>query len=81
MYAFLQQYIIYPHKFSTPSLVLLILGMLVVLAFELWMLIDLLAYRKVPAMSRAWWVIGMFLIHPFVALVYLLVRSRYKRVK
>jgi hypothetical protein len=45
------------------------------------MLIDVLAYRKIPTQSRVWWVVGMFVIHPFVALVYLLVRSRYKPVK
>jgi hypothetical protein len=44
------------------------------------MLVDVLAYRKVPTKSRVAWVIGMFLIHPFVALAYILVRSRYKKI-
>jgi hypothetical protein len=55
--------------------------MLLILAFEVWMLVDVLEFRKVPTNSRVAWVVGMFLIHPFVALAYLLVRSRYKIVK
>jgi hypothetical protein len=76
---FLYQYVIYPHHFSGPSMALICLSMLLILAFEVWMLVDVLAYRKVPARSRLWWVVGMFLIHPFVAMAYILVRSRYKK--
>jgi hypothetical protein len=54
--------------------------MVLILGFEVWMLVDVLALRKVPKDSRIGWVVGMFLLHPFVALVYLLVRSRYKPV-
>jgi hypothetical protein len=59
---------------------LICLSLLLILAFEVWMLVDVLAYRKVPTKSRVAWVIGMFLIHPFVALAYILVRSRYKKI-
>jgi hypothetical protein len=78
---YFEQYAIGPYHYSAPSMALIILGLLLILAFEVWMLIDVLAYRKVPAKSRVWWVIGMFVIHPFVALVYLLMRSRYKAIK
>jgi hypothetical protein len=67
------------HQFSPRCLVLLILGILVILSFELWMLIDVLACRKVPTNQRVWWVVGMFLLHPFVALVYLFARHNYKQ--
>jgi hypothetical protein len=78
---FLDQYLIHPHQFSTPALFLVMLGLWIVLAFEVWMLVDVLALRKVPRNSRIAWVVGMFLIHPFVAMAYLLVRSRYKVIK
>jgi hypothetical protein len=75
------QPIMFPPHFSPMALSLIVVGLLIVLAFEVWMLIDVLAYRKVPVKSRVGWVVGMFLIHPFVALVYLLMRSRYRKVK
>lgn len=78
---FFYEYCLANHHFSGQALALLILAMLLVLAFELWMLVDVLEFRKVPTKSRVWWVVGMFLIHPLVALVYLLARSRYKAVK
>ena len=78
---FFDQYCLAYYHFSALGLTFLILAMLLVLAFEVWMLVDVLEFRKVPTQSRVAWVVGMFLIHPFVALAYLLVRSRYKRVK
>lgn len=66
---------------SPQMLALVVLGLMLILAFEVWMLVDVLAYRKVPTKSRVGWVVGMFLIHPFVAMAYLLARSRYKKVK
>ena len=81
MHACVDQYVVQPHHFSAPALALVILGLLLILAFELWMLVDALAYRKMPTMSRIWWVLGMFLIHPFVAIVYFFVRGRYKQIQ
>ena len=78
---FLVQDFLYPPHFDATHLAFVIAAMILILAFEVWMLIDVLAYRKVPAKSRLCWVVGMFIIHPFVALVYLLVRSRYKAIK
>jgi len=79
--AFLNEYVLPNHKYSQLSLALLALVMLLVLAFEVWMLVDVLEFRKVPTKSRVAWVVGMFLIHPFVAIAYILVRSRYKPVR
>lgn len=78
---FFYEYCLAHHHFSGQGLALLILAMLLILAFEIWMLVDVLEFRKVPTKSRVAWVVGMFLIHPFVAMAYILVRSRYKRVK
>jgi|GEM_PF-1590213 len=69
------------HHYSALGIALLILALLLVLAFEVWMLVDVLAYRKVPTRHKVWWVIGMFLIHPFVAIIYFFVRPAYKRTK
>lgn len=80
-YQFFYEYCLAHHHYTGRSLALLILAMVLILAFEVWMLIDVLAYRKVPAKSRVWWVVGMFLIHPFATVPYFLVRSRYKAVK
>ena len=78
---YFQQYVMGPYHYSSPALALIIVGGLLILAFEVWMLVDVLALRKVPMRSRVAWVVGMFLIHPFVAMAYLLVRSRYQLVK
>jgi hypothetical protein len=72
---------IHLHHFNATGLVLLVLVLLAVLAFELWMLIDVLAYRKMPTAHRVWWVVLMFLIHPIVAIVYFFARGNYKKVK
>lgn len=54
--------------------------LLLILAFEVWMLIDVITNEKVPTIHKVWWVIGMFLIHPIVAIVYFLVsRSHYNK--
>ena len=76
---YLDQYVMGPYHYSAPAMALIILGMLFILAFELWMLVDVLALRKVPTRSRVCWVVGMFLVHPLVALIYFCVRSRYKK--
>jgi hypothetical protein len=78
---FLDQYVLYPHHFSPASLALLVLVLVAILAFELWMLVDVLTNRKVPVRHKVWWVILMFLIHPFTAIVYFFTRSAYKKSK
>ena len=75
---FIDQYFVHPVPFSPVHLTALVVGLMLVLAFEVWMLVDVLAFRKVPTTHRIWWVVGMFLIHPVVALVYLFARHRYK---
>ncbi|HSW80185.1 MAG TPA: hypothetical protein VLG47_05405 [Candidatus Saccharimonadales bacterium] len=77
--SYFEQYLTGTHHYSAQSLELIILGLLIVLAFEIWMLVDVLAYRKMSRSTRMWWVLGMFLIHPLVAMVYLFARNNYKR--
>ena len=47
-------------------------------AFEFWMFVDVITNKKVPSQHKVLWVIGMLLLHPFVAIAYFyLSRSGY----
>lgn len=48
----------------------IILVALLVLAFEIWMITDVITNKKISDKAKIWWVIGMLIIHPFVAIVY-----------
>jgi hypothetical protein len=39
-------------------------------AFEIWMIIDAAINKKLSDKAKAWWIIGMLIIHPFVAIAY-----------
>ena len=80
-YSLIDQYLVHPAPMTGSQLALVIAGLVVILAFELWMLVDVLSLRKVPPQSRLWWIILMFLIQPIVAIAYFIVRSRYKPVR
>lgn len=43
---------------------------LVIGAFEIWMIVDAALNKKITDKAKAWWVVGMLLIHPFVAIAY-----------
>ena len=77
---YITDYIIVPHHFSAQSVAVIVACLLIILSFELWMLVDILAVRKVPKSQKVAWVVGMFLIHPIVALVYFVVRGRYRSI-
>jgi hypothetical protein len=79
MSLFLDHYINHPHHFSSMGMFDFVLLLAVILLFELWMLIDVLAYHKMPRTHRMWWVVGMFVLHPFVAIAYFFARNNYKR--
>jgi len=53
-----------------PVFVLVALVAVAVLAFEIFMFIHVVRSDKISATAKAWWVVGMFLIHPFVAIAY-----------
>jgi uncharacterized membrane protein (DUF485 family) len=46
---------------------------LMVLAFEIWMLVDLIKNDKITIETKVLWVVGMLLVHPIVAIVYFFV--------
>jgi H+/Cl- antiporter ClcA len=49
---------------------ILIVIALLVFAFEIWMIIDAAINREITDKAKAWWIIGMLIIHPFVAIAY-----------
>ena len=46
-----------------------ILGVLI-LAFEVWMFVDVIRNDQIAQERKLLWLIGMVLIHPFVAIAY-----------
>ncbi|HEY1835849.1 MAG TPA: PLDc N-terminal domain-containing protein [Candidatus Saccharimonadales bacterium] len=70
------------HHWNGGWIALIILIVLLVLAFELWMLVDCITNKKVPTRHKVWWIIGMFLLHPFVAIAYFFTsRFHYNKLK
>ena len=56
------------------GLMLLIIGLgLAVLAFEIWMFVDLIQNTRLTTESKVLWAVGMFLFHPFIAIIYFFV--------
>jgi len=41
-----------------------------IFAFEIWMIADAAINKEITDKAKAWWIIGMLIIHPFVAIVY-----------
>lgn len=46
------------------------LVLVVIFAFEIWMLISAITNKKITDTARVLWVVGMVLIHPIVAIIY-----------
>jgi hypothetical protein len=38
--------------------------------FEIWMIVDAAINKEITDKAKAWWIIGMLIIHPFVAIAY-----------
>jgi hypothetical protein len=49
---------------------IIIVVALFILAFEIWMIVDAAINKKLSDKAKAWWIVGMFIIHPFVAIAY-----------
>ncbi len=49
---------------------LIIIVALLIAVFEVWMIVDAAINKKLTDKAKAWWIIGMILIHPFVAIAY-----------
>jgi len=43
---------------------------ILIFAFEIWMIVDAAINKEITDKARAWWIIGMLVIHPFVAIAY-----------
>ena len=49
---------------------LIIVVAAVVFAFEIWMIVDVALNKHVADKPKAWWIVGMLIVHPFVAIAY-----------
>ncbi len=49
---------------------IIILIVLLIAIFEVWMIVDAALNKKISDKAKTWWIIGMFIIHPFVAIAY-----------
>jgi hypothetical protein len=49
---------------------IIIVAALLIAAFEIWMIVDVALNKKISDKSKVWWIIGMVIIHPFVAIFY-----------
>lgn len=50
-------------------LVIIVVALLIAI-FEVWMLVDAALNKKISDKAKTWWIIGMVIVHPFVALAY-----------
>ena len=48
----------------------LIVAAVLILAFEVWMIVNAATNNKLSNKAKTWWIIGMVLVHPIVAIVY-----------
>ena len=39
-------------------------------AFEVWMVVDAALNKKLEDKPKAWWIVGMLVVHPIVAIAY-----------
>ncbi|HET9098337.1 MAG TPA: hypothetical protein VFN51_01850 [Candidatus Saccharimonadales bacterium] len=55
-----------------PLAIVLVIGLIVLLiaVFEIWMLVDVITNKLITSERKVLWIIGMLLIHPFVAIIY-----------
>ncbi len=52
------------------------LAIAAILAFEIWMFFDCVLDRKMPSKNKVWWIVGMLLLHPIVAIFYYFIVHR-----
>jgi hypothetical protein len=41
-----------------------------IFAFEIWMIVDAAINKEITDKAKTWWITGMLIIHPFVAIAY-----------
>ncbi|HET7060206.1 MAG TPA: hypothetical protein VFH99_02735 [Candidatus Saccharimonadales bacterium] len=47
-----------------------ILVLLIIFAFEIWMFVSAITNKVIAGTAKIWWIVGMVLIHPIVAIIY-----------
>ncbi len=52
---------------------LAVFALALILYFEIWMLVDVILR---PVKHKVWWIIGMILLHPIVAIIYFFTARR-----
>lgn len=82
----MDDFALYMHRMhwhaTTVDSVWFIVILALLFAFELWMLVDCIKNKKVPTDHKVWWIVGIFLIHPFVAIAYFFAsRFHYNKLK
>lgn len=58
---------------------LIIIVALLIGAFEVWMIVDAALNKKISDKAKVWWIIGMVIIHPFVAIIYFFTDHRKRK--
>lgn len=48
----------------------ILVAAILILVFEVWMIVDAATNRRISDRAKAWWIVGMLLIHPFVGIIY-----------
>jgi len=49
---------------------IIIVVALLIAAFEVWMIVNAALNKKISDKAKTWWIIGMVIVHPFVAIAY-----------
>jgi hypothetical protein len=49
---------------------LIIIVALLIAVFEVWMIVDVAINKKISDKAKVWWIVGMLIVHPFVAIAY-----------
>jgi hypothetical protein len=49
---------------------ILIVVAIAIFVFEIWMIVDAAINKKISDKAKIWWIVGMLIIHPFIAIAY-----------
>jgi hypothetical protein len=55
---------------NTGLSAIVIVALFLIFVFEIWMLISVIQNKFITQNAKILWVVGMFLLHPFVAIAY-----------
>ena len=55
---------------NTGLSAIVIVALLLIFVFEIWMLISAVQNKFITQNAKVLWIVGMFLVHPFVAIAY-----------